>query len=143
MLDAATDQPAAPPTMSAECCAGAGPAVSEICVAAHRRLLELEPYLQEAQRLHAILDAALASTRHTKPTHNRARAPTGTNKQLILSELSKHPGSTAAQIATRTGRPRSVLASTISRMARHGELTRTDAGFHITDRGSPTTGYAR
>ena len=83
MLDAATDQPAAPPTTSAGCCAGAAPAVSEICAAAHRRLLELEPYLQEAQRLQAILDAALASTHHTKPTPNRARAPRGSANERV------------------------------------------------------------
>ncbi|CAB4966814.1 unannotated protein [freshwater metagenome] len=128
--------------MSAECCAGAAPAVSEICAAAHRRLLELEPYLREARRLHAILDAALPSISHPKPTPDRTRAPTGTNKQLILRELAQHPGSTAAQIAARTGRPRTVLASSVSRMARHGELTRTDTGFHITDRRSLTPGRA-
>ncbi|MDX8150207.1 helix-turn-helix domain-containing protein [Patulibacter brassicae] len=131
MLESATHPEApVPTTLEPDCCAGAGPAVSGICVTVHRRLLELEPYLQEAERLRAILDAARPAAT-SAPAGSQGRVRTGENKQLIVRELAVHPGSTAAQIAARTGRKRSVLASTMSRMARHGELQRTGNGFEL------------
>ncbi len=50
------------------------------------------------------------------------RAPQGANKQRILAVIAAHPGVAAPQIAKLTGLKRPVVASTISRLKRTGEL---------------------
>ncbi|MCL2769774.1 MAG: winged helix-turn-helix domain-containing protein [Solirubrobacterales bacterium] len=51
------------------------------------------------------------------------RAPQGANKQRILAAIAAHPGLAAPEIARLTGLKRSVVASTISRLKRTGELS--------------------
>jgi Winged helix-turn-helix DNA-binding len=50
------------------------------------------------------------------------RAPQGANKQQILAVIAKHPGIAAPQIAQLTGLKRPLVASTVSRLKRTGEL---------------------
>jgi hypothetical protein len=50
------------------------------------------------------------------------RAAKGANKRVILELVGRRPGITPAQIAAATGMKRTVVASTVSRLKRHGEL---------------------
>lgn len=50
------------------------------------------------------------------------RAPQGANKQRILAVIAEHPGIAAPQVAKLTGLKRPLVASTISRLKRTGEL---------------------
>lgn len=117
----------------AGCCRAAGPAVVEICAAAHQRLHELQPYLDEAARLQAVLAAATSGPAAEGPARSSAlrRRPTGSNKRAILEHLAAHPDSCAVDVARDLGMERPVIASTMSRMARRGELQRTDRGFRV------------
>ncbi|MCL2768804.1 MAG: winged helix-turn-helix domain-containing protein [Solirubrobacterales bacterium] len=50
------------------------------------------------------------------------RAPQGANKQRILAVIAEHPGIAPSQVAALTGLRRPLVASTISRLKRAGEL---------------------
>ena len=50
------------------------------------------------------------------------RAPQGANKQLILQTILERPGVTAPEIAELTGIKRTIVAATINRLKRSGEL---------------------
>jgi hypothetical protein len=50
------------------------------------------------------------------------RAPQGANKQLILQTILERPGITAPEIAELTGIKRTIVAATINRLKRGGEL---------------------
>lgn len=135
------DRPAVP---SGHCCSNDGSPIDAICTKVTERLDELQPYLDEAERLRAVLGAAGcgASTDETPTPEPRPReVPAGHNKQLIAQQLTEHPDSSAAEIARRVGAKRTVIASTMSRMARHGELERTTDGYRLprTTRPSPNT----
>ncbi|MGX6449841.1 MarR family transcriptional regulator [Patulibacter sp. S7RM1-6] len=82
------------------------------------RLEELRPYLEEAERLQAIL--AASEGRPAKPAEPRQRQ--GSNKRTIMAVVAQRPGVTAAEIARETGMKRTVIASTVSRLKRTGEL---------------------
>lgn len=59
-----------------------------------------------------------------KPS-SRGRAPRGANKQAILTALKKEPGSSAAQIAEMTGIKATVVSSSLTNLAKKGEVKRT------------------
>jgi hypothetical protein len=59
------------------------------------------------------------------------RAPQGANKQRILATIAEHPGITAPQVARLTGLGRPLVASTISRLKRTGELLPHDGGVRL------------
>jgi hypothetical protein len=61
------------------------------------------------------------------------RAPQGANKQRILTVIAAHPGIAAPQIAKLTGLKRPVVASTISRLKRTGELCAHGSGVCLPD----------
>jgi hypothetical protein len=109
--------------------------IDKIREEASRRLEELAPLVEEAERLKhvlAVLDPeaqapagdlgqALAgldarSAAPGKSAHVRA------DKDVILAVVAENPGITAAEIARRKGMKRTVVATTIARMKRHGEL---------------------
>jgi hypothetical protein len=115
------------------------PSVDTIRREAEARLRELEPVLEEAEKLRgvlAVIDGAAAgagvggggarspvgtgSSAGRRP-HGRTTA-SGANKQRILAVIAAHPGITPREIALHTGIKRSVVASTVNRLKRRGEV---------------------
>lgn len=110
-------------------------AVSEIRQQAEHRLRELQPYLAEAELLQRVLATMQAPAAEARPTPPPAlgdgRAPQGANKRRILALVLERPGITAAEIARITGLKRTVVASTMSRLKRTGELEDNGRGASI------------
>ena len=118
------------------------PTVDEIRRTAEARLRELQPLLVEAQQLQHLL-TALDESPHPRLTAVPARrlggasapaggrAPQGANKQLILDIVERKPGVAAPEIAAMTGLKRTVVASTISRLKRVGELEAEGGGVRL------------
>jgi Winged helix-turn-helix DNA-binding len=59
------------------------------------------------------------------------RAPQGSNKRTIMDIVAANPGIAAPDIAEQTGMKRTVVASTISRLKRTGELEAEGAGVRL------------
>jgi hypothetical protein len=59
------------------------------------------------------------------------RAPQGANKQLILQTVLERPGITAPEIAELTGIKRTIVAATINRLKRGGELEPYGEGVRV------------
>lgn len=59
------------------------------------------------------------------------RAPQGANKQLILQTILERPGITAPEIAELTGIKRTIVAATINRLKRGGELEAFGEGVRV------------
>lgn len=111
------------------------PMLEEIRRSAERRLREIEPLIDEAERLRevlAVIERRTVAERGLPPamrargagSHRQSlpRAAKGANKRLILELVGERPGITAAEIASTTGLKRTVVASTVSRLKRYGEL---------------------
>jgi hypothetical protein len=102
--------------------------LDEIRLNAERRLRQIEPLIEEAERLRDVLDAIGQSSSPRAPraggqeSSTAPRAAKGANKRMILELVDRRPGITPAQIAAATGMKRTVAASTVSRLKRHGEL---------------------
>lgn len=118
------------------------PTVEEIRRTAQTRLSELEPLLTEAEQLRRLLaalddgpprrlSAVPAADRRAASRARDGRAPQGANKQLILAIVAERPGIAAPEIAAMTGLKRTVVASTISRLKRVGELESHGAGVRL------------
>jgi hypothetical protein len=123
------------------------PTVDEIRRTAEARLRELAPVLAEAEQLRLLLAAIdtpapagapapprLSAVQPLHPTARRqrdGRAPQGANKQLILDIVAHQPGVAAPEIAAATGLKRTVVASTISRLKRIGELEAHGRGVRL------------
>jgi hypothetical protein len=125
------------------------PMLDEIRRTAERRLRELAPLLEEAERLRdvlAVIEERTVPEQQPRPRTPAARArrggsgagaatsgrpgralgapraAKGANKRLILELIEQRPGITPAEIARTTGLKRTVVASTVSRLKRYGEL---------------------
>jgi hypothetical protein len=112
------------------------PMLDEIRRTAERRLRQIEPLIDEAERLRevlAVIERRSVAAERVRPRTGRtrgesmrapagARAAKGANKRLILELVGERPGITAAEIASTTGLKRTVVASTVSRLKRYGEL---------------------
>lgn len=112
--------------------------IEEIRLTAQQRLRQIEPLIEEAERLRDVLAvieerSPQPESRFARPQHRRRgpvdeeaahvpRAAKGANKQLILELIGERPGITSAEIALVTGLKRTVVASTVSRLKRYGEL---------------------
>jgi len=115
-------------------------ALIDIRQQAERRLNELEPYLLEAEQLRSVL-AAIEAQEPPRPEPARRRlgavashglrAPQGANKRRILAAVLERPGVTAAEVAQQTGLKRTVVASTMSRLKRNGELEQHGRGARV------------
>jgi hypothetical protein len=135
---------------------GAPSMLEEIRRTAEHRLQEIEPLLEEAERLRGVLSVIehpSQAPEHT-PTANgvngngaagtagasASRARKGANKRAILELIAQRPGIAPAEIAQLTGVKRTVVASTVSRLKRRGELEAHAEGVRIAaPAGSPTT----
>lgn len=116
-----------------------GVVVDEVVQTVTARLAELQPYLEEAERLRAILAASQAAAPPATGTPAPApgadaeapRRSAGANKQEILAVIADQPGVTAADIARMSGMKRTVVASTVSRLKRTGELEPEGRGVRL------------
>ena len=113
--------------------------LEEIRRTAQHRLREIEPLIEEAERLRRVLSildkgprTAAGPLAHHANGDNEgvdpSRAPKGANKRAILQLISQRPGITPAEIAQITGVKRTVVASTVSRLKRRGELEAHERG---------------
>jgi len=103
------------------------PMLDEIRRTAERRLREITPLIDEADRLREVLavidrEQAAERPRRARRAETAPRAPKGSNKRLILDLVGERPGITPAEISDTTGLKRTVVASTVSRLKRCGEL---------------------
>ena len=67
----------------------------------------------------------------TKPSPSQ-RAPRGANKQAILAVLKEQPGASASEIATATGIKSTVVSSSLTNLAKQGEVKRTKRNGRVT-----------
>jgi hypothetical protein len=114
--------------------------LEEIRQTAVHRLEEIEPLIQEAQRLRSVLSAIEQDpltleeppmsngNGNANPPAESSRAPKGANKRIILELVAERPGITSAEIAHLTGVKRTVVASTVSRLKRHEALADHEQG---------------
>jgi len=61
----------------------------------------------------------------------RAPAPRGQNQAKILAALKGSPPMTASEIAALTGISASIVSTTLTKMAKNGELTKADRGYRL------------
>jgi DNA-binding MarR family transcriptional regulator len=106
---------------------GSTSAVDRIVEVARSRLTELQPLLEEVGRLREVL---AATETLPGPTHIPAR------KARILAIVDDNPGITVAEIADGYGMKRSVVASSISRLKRSGEIVSQGGGVRLPRSGS-------
>jgi hypothetical protein len=110
--------------------------LEEIRRTAEHRLLEIEPLIEEAARLRDVLSvierrpqaSSPATTVRGDSSAHARRAPKGANKRIILELVAQSPGITPAEISRLTGLKRTVVASTVSRLKRYGELEAHERG---------------
>lgn len=112
-----------------------GAVVDDIVRTVKERLVELQPYLDEAARLHAVL-AATESPGPAPRSPTTGRRQQGENKRAILAVIAQNPGVTAAEISRISGMKRTVVASTVSRLKRVGELQAEGRGVRLPDGGT-------
>ena len=65
-----------------------------------------------------------------KPTGGRA--PRGANKAAILAALNEEPGASASEIAAATGIKSTVVSSSLTNLAKQGEVKRTKRNGRVT-----------
>jgi DNA-binding transcriptional ArsR family regulator len=76
--------------------------------------------------------AAKRSRAATRPSAaGRATAPRGQNKAKILEALKGSEPMTASEIARLTGIPAGTVSTTLTKMARTGELTKAERGYRL------------
>lgn len=101
---------------------------------AHRGLSRASTVLGDLEQARAESYASVTplrrSRRGSKPGRD-GRAPQGANKQRILAVIAEHPGIAAPQVAELTGLKRPLVASTISRLKRTGELQAHGEGVRL------------
>ncbi|HXB65687.1 MAG TPA: helix-turn-helix domain-containing protein [Solirubrobacteraceae bacterium] len=118
------------PVAADELSSAAGFGLEEIRRTAALRLAQIEPLIEEAERLRDVL--AVIDRRAPQPAPpsvggedamaGTPRAAKGANKRVILELVGRRPGITPAEITAATGMKRTVVASTVSRLKRQGEL---------------------
>lgn len=134
--------------------------INDLRLTAERRLRELEEQAREieaeSEHLRGVLRALDTPTEpagpapRKRPTQRaarkattparakkaRGRAPQGANKRRILETVAENPGISAAAVARAIDRPRTVIASTMTRMkSREGLLEPHGEGVRLTDSG--------
>lgn len=81
---------------------------------------------------------AAAKTRVSKPPADatngsaaRAHTPPGQTRATVLAALSGDRSLTAGEVAQATGLARPTVSTTLSRLARSGEVTKADRGYRL------------
>ena len=69
--------------------------------------------------------------RAARATRVPARTPRGQNKAKILETLKRRGPMTASEIAKATGIPRATVSTSLTKMARTGELAKAERGYTL------------
>ena len=67
-----------------------------------------------------------------KKRASNSRAPRGANKKAILAALKRQPGGSASEIAAATGIKTAVVSSSLTTLAKQGEVKRTKRNGRVT-----------
>jgi predicted transcriptional regulator len=135
-----------------------GPSVSAIVDEVRARLKQIEDqvsqhqgFVRELERLREVvvdleravvsrLGGAQAPSKPAEPakrpsaantTKAPARAPRGQNKARILAALKAREPMTASEIAKATGIPTATVSTTLTKMAKTGELAKAERGYML------------
>lgn len=116
--------------------------LDEIRRTAEHRLREIEPLIAEADRLRdvlSVIDKQPQSAPHERAANgdghaHASRARKGANKRIILDLVVQHPGITVSEISDATDIKRTVVASTVSRLKRTGELEEHERGVRVANK---------
>jgi hypothetical protein len=82
---------------------------------------------------------APASASASGPDGAPARAASGSTKNAVLQALAGGSAMTAGEVATATGLGRASVSTTLSKLAKSGEVAKADRGYQLADRTSPVT----
>jgi CRP-like cAMP-binding protein len=66
---------------------------------------------------------------------SRRRTPPGATKAAVLGALSTGEAMTAGQVAEKTGLPRNTVATTLTRLAKSGEVQKAEHGYRLAPTG--------
>jgi len=70
-------------------------------------------------------------TRARRTSRARRRTRTGATKSKVLSALSADKGMTAGEVAAATGLPSTSVSTTLSRLAKTGEVRKAERGYRL------------
>jgi DNA-binding transcriptional ArsR family regulator len=77
-------------------------------------------------------------TPSTNATGTRARAASGATRGAVLEALASGNAMTAGEVATVTGLGRASVSTTLSKLARSGEVSKAERGYRLAS--APTSG---
>ncbi len=75
---------------------------------------------------------ASRSTRTARRSSSTGRAASGATKTAVLDALSSGKAMTAGEVATATGLGRASVSTTLSKLAKSGEVSKADRGYQRT-----------
>jgi DNA-binding transcriptional ArsR family regulator len=72
-----------------------------------------------------------------KPPTPRARTASGATKSAVLAALATGEAMTAGDVATATGLGRASVSTTLSKLAKAGEVTKVERGYRLAEPSKP------
>jgi CRP-like cAMP-binding protein len=69
--------------------------------------------------------------RSSRTTSSRARTPPGATKAKVLGALSADGAMTAGEVATATGLARGTVSTTLTKLAKSGEISKAERGYRL------------
>jgi biotin operon repressor len=112
-----------------------------------RALAALDPREKPKPRPAARSTPAPAATPKPQPTSPRKRTPSatkrkpptrtapGATKRTVLAALSTDGAMTAGEVAQETGLGRATVSTTLSKLAKNGEVTKAERGYRLPETG--------
>ena len=86
---------------------------------------------------------AAARPRSTTPSRARRRTAPGATKTRVLAALSDSTGMTAGDIAAAAGLGRGTVSTTLSKLAKSGEVRKAERGYQLPASGTTAKSAAR
>ncbi len=83
------------------------------------------------QRAGTATRAAGSARRAAAPAPAGVRTPPGATKAAVLAALAEGKALTAGEIAAATGLGRATISTTLSKLAKSGEVTKADRGYRV------------
>jgi DNA-binding transcriptional ArsR family regulator len=77
--------------------------------------------------------------RTTKPPDSAQRTAPGATKAAVLTALAGGTEMTAGQVADKSGLPRPTVSTTLSRLAKNGEVQKAPRGYRLAPAATPST----
>ena len=75
----------------------------------------------------------------TKPPTARRRTASGATKRAVLAALATGQAMTASDVATATGLGRATVSTTLSKLAKTGEVSKAQRGYRIAEPSKPAS----